>query len=177
MKQDGLFSTSRKGFRDYSETVKVIQSCPTLQPHGLFSPWNSSGQNTGVGSLSFLQWIFPSPGNEPGSPLKVDSLPTELFFTNYIFQILKDDPVQVLHSICQQIWKTQQWPQDRKRSVFIPITKKGNVKECPNYCTIALISPASKVMLKILQAKFQQYVNCHFQMSLEEKLWPSSTAY
>ena len=68
-------------------------------------------------------------------------------------QILKDDAVKVLHSICQQIWKTQQWPQDWKRSVFIPIPEKGNAKECSNYCTIALISHASKVMLKILQAK------------------------
>ena len=69
-------------------------------------------------------------------------------------------PVKVLHSICQQIWKTQQWPQDWKRSVFIPIPKKGNAKECPNYCTIALISCASKVMLKILQARLLKYVNC-----------------
>ena len=68
----------------------------------------------------------------------------------------------MLHSICQQIWKTQQWPQDWKRSVFIPIPKKGNAKECSNYCTIALISHASKVMLKILQARFQQYVNHEF---------------
>ena len=67
--------------------------------------------------------------------------------------------VKVLHSICQQIWKTQQWPQDWKRSVFIPIPKKGNAKECSNYCTIALISHASKAMLKILQARLQQYVN------------------
>ena len=77
-----------------------------------------------------------------------------------LFQILKDDAVKVLHSICQQIWKAQQWPQDWKRSVFIPIQKKGNAKECSNYCTIALISHASKVMLKILQARLQQYVNC-----------------
>ena len=83
-----------------------------------------------------------------------DGIPVELF------QILKDDAVKVLHSICQQIWKTQQWPQDRKRSVFTPISKKGNAKECSNYCTIALISQASKVMLKILQARLQQYVNC-----------------
>ena len=75
-----------------------------------------------------------------------------------LFQILKDD-VKVLHSICQQIWKTQQWPEDGKRSVFIPIPKKGNAKECSNYCTIALISQASKVKLKILQARLQQYVN------------------
>ena len=82
-----------------------------------------------------------------------DGIPVELF------QILKNDAVKVLHSICQQIWKTQQWPQDWKRSIFIPIPKKGNAKECSNYCTIALTSHASKVMLKILQARFQQYVN------------------
>ena len=72
---------------------------------------------------------------------------------------MKDDAVKVLHSICQQIWKTQPWPQDWKRSVFIPIPKKDNAKQCSNYCTIALISHASKVMLKILQARLQQYVN------------------
>ena len=76
-----------------------------------------------------------------------------------LFQILKDDAVKLLHSICQQIWKTQQWPQHWKRSVFIPIPKKGNAKECSNYHTIVLISHASKVMLKILQARLQQYVN------------------
>ena len=76
-----------------------------------------------------------------------------------LFQILKDDAVKVLPSISQQNWKTQQWPQDWKRSVFIPMPKKGNSKECSNYCTVALISHASKVMLKILQARFQQYVN------------------
>ena len=83
-----------------------------------------------------------------------DGIPAELF------QNLKDDAVTVLYSICQQMWKTQQWPQDWKRSVFIPISKKGNAKECSNYCTIAPISHASKVMLKILQARLQQYVNC-----------------
>ena len=76
-----------------------------------------------------------------------------------LFQILKDDAVKVLHSTCQQIWKTLQWLQDWKRSVFIPIPKKGNAKECSNYHTIALISHASKMMLKILQARLQQYVN------------------
>ena len=83
-----------------------------------------------------------------------DGIPAELF------QILEDDAVKVLHSICQQVWKTQQWPQDWKRSVFIPIPKKGNTKGCSNYHTIALISHASKVMLKILQARLQQYMNC-----------------
>ena len=83
-----------------------------------------------------------------------DGIPVELC------QILKDDAVKVLHSICQQIWKTQQWPQDWKRSVFIPIPKKDNAKECSNYHPKALISHASRVMLKILQVKLQQYVNC-----------------
>ena len=83
-----------------------------------------------------------------------DGIPVELF------QILKDDAVKVLHSICQQFWKTQQWPQDQERSVFIPIPQKGNAKECSNYCTTALISHTGKVMLKILQARPQQYVNC-----------------
>ena len=82
-----------------------------------------------------------------------DGIPVELF------QILKDDAVKVLHSICQRILKTQQWPQDWKRSVFFPISKKGNTKECSNYRTIALISHASKVMLKILQSRLQQHMN------------------
>ena len=82
-----------------------------------------------------------------------DGIPAELF------QLLKDDAVKELHSICQQIWKTQQWLQDGKRSVFIPIPKKGNAKECSNYHTIALTSHTSKVMLEILQARLQQYVN------------------
>ena len=88
------------------------------------------------------------------TPSGGDGIPAELL------QILKDDAVKVLHSTCQQIWKTQQRPQDWKRSVVIPIPKKGNAKECSNYCTIALISHASKVMLKILQARLQQYMNC-----------------
>ena len=82
-----------------------------------------------------------------------DGIPVELF------QILKGDPVKVLHSICQQIWKTQQWPQDWKRSVFIPSLKEGRAKECSNYCTTALSLTCYKGMLKILQARFQQYVN------------------
>ena len=82
-----------------------------------------------------------------------DGIPAELF------QILKDDAVQMLQSICQQIWKTQQWPQDWKRSVFIPVPKKGNGKECSSYCTITFISHDSKVMLKILQTRLQQYMN------------------
>ena len=102
-----------------------------------------------------------------------------------LFQILKGDAVKVLHSICQQIWKTQQCPQDWKRSVFIPIPKKGNAKECPNYCTIALTSHTSKVMLKILQARLQQYMNHElpdFKQDLEkaeesEIKLPTSIAY
>ena len=85
-----------------------------------------------------------------------DGIPVELF------QILTDDAVKVLHSIYQQIWKAQQWPQDWKRSVFVPIPKKANAKECSNYCTIALISHARKVMLKIHQARLQQYMNREF---------------
>ena len=98
-----------------------------------------------------VKWALGSTTTNKAS--RGDGTPVELF------QILKDDAVKVLHSICQQIWNTQQWPQDWKRSVFIPIPKKGNAKKCSNYCTIALISHASKVMLKILQARLQQYVN------------------
>ena len=83
-----------------------------------------------------------------------DGIPVELF------QILRNDADKVLDSICQQIWKTHQWPQSWKRSVFIPIPKKGNAKECSNYCTFALISHASKVALKILQARLQEFMNC-----------------
>ena len=98
-----------------------------------------------------------------------DGIPVELF------QIVKDDAVKVLHSICQQIWKTQHWPQDWKRSVFISIPKKDNAKEYSNYHTIALISHASKVMLKILQARLQQYMNCELpdvQAGLEKPKEP-----
>uniref|UniRef100_A0A8B9Y970 RNA-directed DNA polymerase n=1 Tax=Bos mutus grunniens TaxID=30521 RepID=A0A8B9Y970_BOSMU len=98
-----------------------------------------------------VKWALGS--NTMNKASGADGIPVELF------QILKDDAVKVLCSICQQIWKTQQWPQDWKRSVFIPIQKKGNTKECSSYCTIALISHTSKVMLKILQARLQQYVN------------------
>ena len=95
-----------------------------------------------------VKWALESITMNKASGL--NGIPVELF------QILKDDPVKVLHSICRQIWKTQQWPQDWKRSIFIPIPKKGNAKECSNYCTIALISHTSKVMLKILQARPKQ---------------------
>ena len=99
-----------------------------------------------------VKWAFESITMNKASG--GDGIPVELF------QILKDDAMKVLHSICQQIWKTQLWPQDWKRSVFIPIPKKGNAKECSNYCTIALISHTSKAMLKIIQARLQQYMNC-----------------
>ena len=95
-----------------------------------------------------------------------DGIPAELF------QTLNDNAVKVLHSICQQIWKTQQWPQGWKRSVFIPIAKNGNANECSNYCTIAIISHTSKVMLKILQSRLQQYINMNcqmFKLDLEEE--------
>ena len=98
-----------------------------------------------------VKWALGSPTTNKASG--GDGIPVELF------QMLKDDAVKVLHSIWQQILKTQQWPQDWKRSVFIPIPKKGNAKECSNCTTIALISPANKVMLKILQARLEQYVN------------------
>ena len=98
-----------------------------------------------------VKWVLGSITTNKAS--EGDGIPVALF------QILKDDAVKVLHSICQKIWKTQQWPQDWKRSVFTPIPKKGNAKECSNYRTVALISHASKVMLKILQARLQDYVN------------------
>ena len=98
-----------------------------------------------------VKWALGSTTTNKAS--RGDGIPVELF------QILKDDAVKVLHSICQQIWKTQQWPQDWKKSAFILIPKKGNAKECSNYHTIELISHASKVMLKILQARLQQYLN------------------
>ena len=98
-----------------------------------------------------VKWTLESITTNNAS--KGDGIPVELF------QVLKDHAVKVLHSICQQIWKTQQWPQDWKRSIFIPIPKKGDAKECSNYHTIELISHTSKVMLKILQASLQQYVN------------------
>ena len=98
-----------------------------------------------------VKWVLESITTNKASG--GDGIPVELLIQ------LKDDAVKVLHSICQHIWKTQQWPQDWKRSVFIPTPKKGNAKECSNYCTIALISHASKVMLKILQARLQKYMN------------------
>ena len=108
-----------------------------------------------------VKWAFGSITTNKTSGS--DAIPVELF------QILKDDAVNVLYSICQQIWKTQQWPQDWKSLLFIPISKKGNAKECSNYHAIALVSHTSKVMLKILQVRFQQNVNCElFKLDLEK---------
>ena len=117
---------------------------------------------------SVLAWRIPGMG-EPGGLPSLESHRVGHDWSNNasrgdgisveLFQILKDDAVKVLHSMFQQVWKTQQWPQDWKRSVFIPIPKKGNAKECSNYCTIAPISHINKLMLKILQARLQQYVN------------------
>ena len=104
-------------------------------------------------NITVIQVYAPTSNAEEAEFEQFHENPVELF------QILKDDAVKVLHSICQQIWKTQQWPQDWKRSVFIPIPKKGSIKECSDYHTIALISQTSKVMLKILQPRLQQYMN------------------
>ena len=115
---------------------------------------NSEGDgNTRPPDLPLEKPVCRSGSNTTNKASGGDGIPVELF------QILKEDAVKVLHSICQQIWKTQQWPQDWKRFVFIPTPKKGNPKECSNYCTIVLSAHASKVMLKILQARLQQYIN------------------
>ena len=121
---------------------------------GLHDPDNHNGVITHL-EPDILEWEvkWALEGITTNKANGGDGIPVELF------QILKDDAMKVLHSICQQIWKTQQWPQDWKRSVFIPIPKKGNAKECANYRTTALISHTSKVMLKILQARLQQYMN------------------
>ena len=136
---------------------------PSLLPHDLCHVWNVSRRipaDNHDGVITHLEpdipecevkWALGSITTNKASG--GDGIPVERF------QILKDDAVKVLHSICQQLWKTQQWPQDWKRSVYISTSKKGNAKECSNYYTIALISHASKVMLKILQVRLQQYVN------------------
>ena len=134
----------KKRWQEYTELYKKY----------LYNPDNHGGVITHLepGILECgVKWALGSITTNQASG--GDGIPVELF------QILKDDAVKVLRSICQQIWKTQQWPQDWKRSVFIPIPKKGTAKECSNYCTIVLISHASKLMLKILQPRLQQYVN------------------
>ena len=126
-----------------------------LYKKDLHDPINHDGVITHLEPDTLKHKIKWALGSIPTNKATIgDGIPVELF------QILKDDIVKALHSICQKIWKIQQWPQDWKRSVCIPIPKKGNAKECSNYCTIALISHANKVMLKILQARLQQYVNC-----------------
>ena len=135
----------KKRWQEYTEE---------LDKKDLHDPDNHNGVNTHLEPdilESKVKWALGSITTNKTSG--GDGIPVKLF------QILKDDAVKVLHSICKQIWKTQQWPQDWKRSVFIPIPKKCSVKGCSNYCTIVLISHASKVMLKILQARLQQYVN------------------
>ena len=136
----------KKRWQEYTEK---------LYRKDLHDPDNHSGVMTHLESDILeceVKWALGSITTNKAS--EGDGIPIELF------EILKDDAVKMLQSICQQIWETQQWPQDWKRLVFIPIPKKGNAKECSNYCTVVLISPASKVMLKILQARIQQYVNC-----------------
>ena len=135
----------KKRWQEYTEE---------LYKKDLHDPNNHNGMITHL-EPDILEWKvkWASGSITRNKAIGSDGIPVELF------QILKDDAVKVLHSICQQIWKTQQWPQDWKMPVFIPISKKGNAKECSNHCTVALISHASKVMLKILQARLQQYVN------------------
>ena len=179
----------------YYYEVKVAQSCLTLcDPMGC-SLWNSSGQNTGVGSLFLLQGVFPIQGlnlglphcsqilyqlshkGNPGIlewvayPFSSGSSPPRnqtrvsciagRFFTKHYEALLQTkilEAIKVLHSLCHQIWKTQQWPQDWKSSLSVQIPKKGNTKECSNYGTIVLISHAYQIMLIILQARLQ-YMN------------------
>ena len=153
IRQNGMDLTEaeniKKRWQQYTELYKK-------DPH---DPDNHDGVITHL-ELDILEcevkWVLGSITRNKASG--GDRIPVELF------QILKDDAVNVLHSICQQIWKTQQWPQDWKRSIFIPIPKKGHARECSNYRTIAFISHTSKVMLKILQARLQQYVNCELLM-------------
>ena len=114
---------------------------------------------TMVWSLTQSQTSWSVKSSEPLGSMTVNKASGGDGISAQLFQILKDDAGKVLHSTCQQIWKTEQWPQDWKRSVFTPIPKKGYTKECSNYYTIVLISQASKVMLKILQDRLQQYVN------------------
>ena len=135
----------KKRWQEYTEE---------LYKKGLHDPGNHNGVITHLepGILECeVKWALESITMNKASGC--DGIPVELF------QILKDDAVKMLHSIYQQVWKTEQWPHDRKKAVFIPIPKKGNAKECSNYCTVALISYTSKVRLKILQARLQQYVD------------------
>ena len=146
---------------DLSKAENIRKSCQEyteeLYKRDLNDPDNHSGVITHLGPNILQCEVKRALGSTTlNKANESDGISVELF------QILKDDAMKVLHSICQQIWKTQQWPQDWKMSVFILIPKKGNAKECSNYHTTALISHASKVMLKILQARLEQYVNQEF---------------
>ena len=145
-----------------------MESEVSLQPHD----WSPPGSSIhGILQARILEWVaisFSRGSSQPRNQTQASHIVGRCFtiwatrengIPGELFQILKDDSMKALHSICQQIWKTQQWPQNWKRSVFIPVPKKGNAKECSNYRTIALISHTSKVMLKILQARLQQFVN------------------
>ena len=143
-----------KGLKEAQDTEKRWQEYTELYKRDRNDPDNDDNVITHLepGILECkVKWSLGSSITNKASG--ADGIPAELF------QILKDDTVKVLHSICQQIWKTQRWPQNWKRSVFITISKKGNAKGCSNYHIITLISHASKVMLKILQTRFQQYMN------------------
>ena len=143
-----------KDITEAEEMKKRKQEYTELYKKGHYDPDNHDGVVTCLEPDIMeceVKWALGSLTMNKASG--VDGIPAELF------HILKDNAVKVLHSVCQQIWKIQQWPQDWKRSVFIPIQKKDNAKECSEYCTIALISHASRVMLKILQARLQQYVS------------------
>ena len=146
-----FFSVWPLGFPGGTGGKDPACQCRTRDRFG-FHPW--------VGKIPWRRKWQPTPVFLPGESQGRGSLVgCRLWGHTQSNTILKDDTVKVLHTICQQIYKTQQWPQDWKRSVFIPIPKKGNAKECSSYRTVALISHASKVMLKILQARLQQYVN------------------
>ena len=143
-----------KDIREAEQIKKRWQEYTEVYKKGLKDPDNHNGVVTHLGTDILeceVKWALGSVTTNKAS--EGNGIPTELF------KMLKDDAVKVLHSICQQIWKTQQWPEDQKNSVFITILQKGNAKECSNSHTIALISLASKVMLKILQARLQQYMN------------------
>ena len=153
----GTYRCSKHSTFSPTEAEDIKKMWPELYKKELQDPDNHEGVITHTHLEPDIlecevRWAFGSITMNKASG--GDGIPVELL------QILKSDAVGVLHSICQQTWKTQQWPQDWKRSIFIPIPKKGNAKECSNYCTIALILLASKVMLKILQGRLQQYVNC-----------------
>ena len=153
-KLDSIKDRNGMDLTDAEDIKKRWQEYTELCKKDLQDPDNHSGVITHLEPdiLEYeVKWALESITTNKASAY--NGIPVELF------QILKDDAVKVLHSICQQIWKTQQWPQDWKRSIFIPVAKKGHAKECSNYRTIELISHASNVMLKILQARLQQYVN------------------